>query len=344
MRSPGHLHDIVMRVLAIACACTASVAAEGEMMAARLNALVANNVTFDTVVDVGAHHGEWYNLMHGVSPQANILSLEADGDNAPKLEAAGVARYRIAVLGDRDGAPAKFFKTKHWANTGNSLFREETKFFQEGAADAVQVKLETLDTLLSEEEGFAEGTIDLLKLDVQGAELMVLKGAQHTLKRTQFLLLEASIVRYNKGAPLAADIIAALDAYGFQVADFVEMHYYDDIAFQVDILFVRRSSNRAAVIDATGAHIPAASSLPLSSSDIVKQAGAGESPVALLQSPAASIIAHTVAITTAAAAASAAAAAGAAAGAAATAAAAAAAATAAAAAAAAAAATADAAI
>eukprot|EP00611_Tribonema_gayanum_P001873 TRINITY_DN1138_c0_g1_i1.p1 TRINITY_DN1138_c0_g1~~TRINITY_DN1138_c0_g1_i1.p1 ORF type:complete len:147 (-),score=42.30 TRINITY_DN1138_c0_g1_i1:405-845(-) len=108
---------------------------------------------------------------------------------------------------------------------------------------------------------------------------MVLKGATRTLKRTQFLLLEASIVQYNKGAPLAAEIIAALDTYGFQVADFVEMHYYDNIAFQVDILFVRRSSNRVAIIDETGAHIPAAdavaaSSSPSSSSDI--QSGAAE--------------------------------------------------------------------
>ena len=43
--------------------------------------------------------------------------------------------------------------------------------------------------------------IDYIKIDVQGAELLVLGGASETLTKATFVQLEVSVVEYNQGGP-----------------------------------------------------------------------------------------------------------------------------------------------
>ena len=83
--------------------------------------------------------------------------------------------------------------------------------------------------------------IDFIKIDVQGSELDVLKGGEKTIKNTQFVSIEASLVEYNQGAPLIGDIVDKMREYGFHIADIVEYHsfpqLYGGAIFQLDILF-----------------------------------------------------------------------------------------------------------
>ena len=53
--------------------------------------------------------------------------------------------------------------------------------------------------------------VQLLKLDVQGYELEVLKGADGLLSAAEVVLLEASLIPVNKGCPLIADVIRFMD-------------------------------------------------------------------------------------------------------------------------------------
>ena len=48
----------------------------------------------------------------------------------------------------------------------------------------------------------------LLKIDVQGAELIVLRGASVALRSCEIVLLETSLFQLMKGAPLLSDIVA----------------------------------------------------------------------------------------------------------------------------------------
>ncbi len=58
--------------------------------------------------------------------------------------------------------------------------------------------------------------IDFLKLDVQGAELDVLKGAGDLLKDTLVILTEVEFLPLYKGQPLFADVDTFLRGAGFQ--------------------------------------------------------------------------------------------------------------------------------
>jgi len=51
-----------------------------------------------------------------------------------------------------------------------------------------------------------EGHIDVIKIDVEGAEPLVLKGAKEVLKRTEVVVMEATIVRsFSQASKILAE-------------------------------------------------------------------------------------------------------------------------------------------
>ena len=80
---------------------------------------------------------------------------------------------------------------------------------------------------------------DLIKLDVQGAELDVLAGAGDLLRNCSALIAELSFLSYNEGSPLIAEVIAGIARYGFRSVDICEVHKTRiGSVLQMDILFV----------------------------------------------------------------------------------------------------------
>ena len=58
---------------------------------------------------------------------------------------------------------------------------------------------------------------DLVKMDVQGCELHVLKGATQVLKCCSYLILELQEVEYNDGAPMKDVVIEYLKSIGYVI-------------------------------------------------------------------------------------------------------------------------------
>jgi FkbM family methyltransferase len=84
----------------------------------------------------------------------------------------------------------------------------------------------------------------LLKLDVEGAELEVLKGAGELLGLCELVLLEVAFVQLIDAAPLFHDVVDALHHFGFEVADLYNGHNrpLDGALAQMDVAFLRRDS------------------------------------------------------------------------------------------------------
>lgn len=69
---------------------------------------------------------------------------------------------------------------------------------------------------------------DILKMDVQGFELNVLKGAENTLRETKLILCECWLTRgYGPETPLLHEIVDFLGKRGFVMIDLGEMFYSD---------------------------------------------------------------------------------------------------------------------
>ena len=81
----------------------------------------------------------------------------------------------------------------------------------------------------------------LIKIDTEGFELEVLKGALETLKKAECLIVETSVARRYEGSYAFADMIAFLAANGFGLSDILDVQAFNgdgDISY-MDIAFTR---------------------------------------------------------------------------------------------------------
>jgi FkbM family methyltransferase len=188
------------------------------------------------VYDIGAYRGGWTRLAAEVFPDAQFVLFEANRDHAGELAASG-RRHVIAALGASDGGTRAFHVPRAGDVTGASLYIENTAHYAGRNLQVRAVEAMRLDTAVAREQLPAA---DLIKIDVQGAELEVLAGAAETLRSATALIVEVSFVDYNKGGPLAAQVIAAVDRLGFNCADLCEVHRsVQNFVLQLDLLFVR---------------------------------------------------------------------------------------------------------
>ncbi len=75
------------------------------------------------------------------------------------------------------------------------------------------VRTETVETKRLDDIPETEG-VDFLKVDVQGAEIMVFNGARERLKSALIVDVEVEYIPLYKNQPLFADIDSALRAHG----------------------------------------------------------------------------------------------------------------------------------
>ena len=81
----------------------------------------------------------------------------------------------------------------------------------------------------------------LIKIDTEGFEMQVLKGAVQTLTKAACLIIETSVARRHEGSYAFADLIAFLASHGFAFTDILDVQSFDgdgDISY-MDIAFTR---------------------------------------------------------------------------------------------------------
>jgi FkbM family methyltransferase len=198
--------------------------------------LKRNGLDPRTIIDVGAHVGDWTRTVRRTFPDAAILMVEADPERRPALERVkqelrGPIDFHIAVLGALEKEAVPFYRMSSGA--GSSVLEEQTTFSRE----IVTLPMTTLDRLVHDRR--LQGPF-LLKLDVQGYELEVLRGAKAILADVEAILAEVSVLPYNRAAPLLADVVAFLAARGFVAYDVCSLarRESDGALFQTDVIFV----------------------------------------------------------------------------------------------------------
>lgn len=188
-----------------------------------------------TVIDVGAYTGHWTSRVIRYFPAAKFIMCEAQPDKINYLEKVkkkypGKIEYHIGLLGSTEKENVPYYLME----TGSSVLEENTDYSRE----LTHLPMHTLDNVIdsaSLEQPY------FLKLDVQGYEIEVLKGAQKLLSKVDIILLEVSILEYNKGAPLIAEILHFMDSIGFSTFDITDLKRtsHEHALFQADIFFCR---------------------------------------------------------------------------------------------------------
>jgi FkbM family methyltransferase len=192
----------------------------------------------DLILDIGAYHGHWTDDMNKIYPGSKYLLYEAiDYNELNKFNnSLNIKKYNC-LLSDKV-EEVNWYEQK---NTGDSMFREKTKHF----INCSIIKRSTID-LNSHESSVIINNESIknvfIKIDCQGAEIPILKGATNFFNKTDFILLEIPLFgQYNEGVPNFLEHIKYMDSIGFIVYDMLENHYANDFCFQVDVLFINKT-------------------------------------------------------------------------------------------------------
>jgi len=147
--------------------------------------------------------------------RAMVVGFEPLREECDRLNALHGPTHRYLPVAVGDGRRRTFYRTN--APMNSSLYRPNhdlLRKFKELANIFDVVGADEIDTVRLDDVPEL-GDIDFLKMDVQGAELDVLRGAPRVLRDVVAVLTEVEFVPMYEGQPLFGDIDVALREAGF---------------------------------------------------------------------------------------------------------------------------------
>lgn len=199
-----------------------------------------------TVIDCGANEGQFAALILREFPKAHIFCFEPLEE--PFLELQGWASRhpgRVtciqSALGDMEGEIAMLQSVDH---TASSSMLASTRSLQESMpamarTSTVSVPITTLDAAMNPYMQALQPEI-LLKLDVQGYEDRVLRGAPRLLSLARACIIEVCVDVLYENQARFPELVGILHDSGLEYAGNLEQFYGRDGRVKwLDALFVR---------------------------------------------------------------------------------------------------------
>lgn len=185
--------------------------------AATLGLLIRKGLQFGTYIDIGCADG-YFGLAFwggGLFRHTTVINIDANPVYEPslrKIRAAIGGDYRICAVDDRDGSIDLYTSTHpYWA----SAAAPDDPYWHaiyEQRGEKVSVPCRRLDSIIEE---LAPKPPYAIKLDVQGLEARVLRGATRSLASTAVVVCEVLVHNFS-------EIHAELEKAGFALHDLTE--------------------------------------------------------------------------------------------------------------------------
>jgi FkbM family methyltransferase len=170
---------------------------------------LSENFQPKVIYDIGANVLSWTKETRKIWPNAETVAFDAI-DTAEFLYKEYNVKYHIGVLSKEDNYSIKFYENIiHPA--GNSYYKEighskSNEIYPEEAF--TEKNAMTLTTIVKKNNFLLP---DLIKMDVQGSELDIMKGGLEIINNAKYLIVELQDIQYNRGAPLADTTIKFLE-------------------------------------------------------------------------------------------------------------------------------------
>jgi FkbM family methyltransferase len=166
------------------------------------------------IVDVGANIGAYSTWAAAfLGPNGRLVAVEPNPTSFQMLKRSladvgtNASAFQCACGAEEGELPL-------FSEPGYTVSSSLTNFAAATRTDVVQIR--RLDDLLDESD---VADVDLLKIDVEGAELLVLAGGLRTLKRTRRVVLETT------EGDLGSRIREMLSSAGFELASVEAEHW-----------------------------------------------------------------------------------------------------------------------
>jgi len=196
------------------------------------------------MLDIGASDGVFTEEAWALWPDLSSHCFEPDPEYVTELHKKAARDKRMHVCQDLVGAKAAKSVT-YYHHLGASTVLPENRLHGttsviEANGPERQCGMITLDDYCREKNIKP----DFLKMDVQGYEMEVLRGAEKVLPGVEVILTEVNHIEVYAGAPLAAELIGYLAERGYALHDVCNFNRrpLDEALWQTDMVFVRHSS------------------------------------------------------------------------------------------------------
>lgn len=189
------------------------------------------------VMDVGANVGQSVIALRSRFPAARIIAFEPDRRALARLEPVcakvGATVEPIAV-GASDGEVVFY---EYWQSEMSSVLPPGADGWSRPKSSR-SVASVTLDTYCRNN---GIGAIDVLKIDVQGADGSVLKGASDLLKRRAigFIRSELTFSNLYSGADDPLSLLGLARSHGYQIVSFYELNYRNNRLGWADVVLAK---------------------------------------------------------------------------------------------------------
>lgn len=191
------------------------------------------------VLDVGANEGQYAQELRGMGYDGPMWSFEPGREAFSELErvSSGDALWQVfdLALGAKAGSEELHISR----NSVSSSLLPMAALHERVASNSAYIASEQV-TVRTLDEISVPDTPLWLKIDTQGSEWDVLRGAQNTLPRVRFLQLEISFASLYVGQPDYRSLLATVLDYDFKPI-YVESALQDSWGrmLQIDVLFER---------------------------------------------------------------------------------------------------------
>jgi FkbM family methyltransferase len=166
------------------------------------------NFTPKVAYDVGSAVFHWTRHCKRIWSDCNVICFDANPD-LEFLYKQHNHSYFLGLLSDKDDIKTNYYYNRMMFG-GNSMYIENGDCFSEDTF--LSLDTYTLDTLV-EKNNYPYP--DLIKMDTQGSELNIIKGATKVLEHCKYLILELQDIDYNKNSPKSQDVIEYLKTIGY---------------------------------------------------------------------------------------------------------------------------------
>lgn len=180
---------------------------------------------YETVVDLGAHKGEFTDAARRVLGARRVVLIEADPELAEGLRAryAGDESIEVvqAAVTDRSGPVQLRINAHRDSSSILPITAEAEKQFRLDMHEVRQVEVPglTLDELF---ERHGLDRVALLKSDIQGAERSMILGGTEALQRVQSIYIEVNFGEFYEGSAQFQELDQMLSERGFKLRSFHE--------------------------------------------------------------------------------------------------------------------------
>ena len=181
------------------------------------------------ILDIGAWNGFWTNNVKKIWPEAEYTCIEAGPKHEKRLKEL-TADYHIAVLGDSNREIKMYLREIDKGSKKKVTYTKGSTVF--GIFKDFEVRqMQTLDKLVGKDAQF-----DLIKQDVQGAEIMVMQGAPDIFARAKYVIQEVNLYKDKKfpSMPSENDMDEYMWQLGFNNSEVIEQKVNVD---QIDKIY-----------------------------------------------------------------------------------------------------------